>query len=386
MKTLFSLFAPAVALLVASSIANAQIRLTKVAEIPFTQQFRALRISGDYLYSTGNGFRVFDISNRTNPVNVATVAFPNGGKTVSVSGNYAYVIGSEGFFGGGALHIFDVSTPANPTEVGGVAGTEHYSVSVLGRYAFVDAGIYDISDPTNPVLLGQLPGVGPSPVSGGNFLSASGHFAYVAQNYGDLIGLIVFDIRDPTQPVRVGQASSGSFALEVAPNDHYAFIAAPTNCGFAAFDISNPTNPVPVNCLFSTSERVTISGNFAYLNYEIVDVSHPTNLTRVASMPAYDYCAAVTGNYAYVAEDLFLRVYRLDVAPPPLSITATRTNTLVLAWPAPTIAFAVQQTQDLNGSSWVMLTNTPSVVASKNQVLILTPVQNTFYRLAVSSQ
>lgn len=394
MKTLFSFFAAAAALFVASSTANAQITVTRVAQIPFSNHFSALRISGNYLYSTGNGFQVFDISNRTNPVNIATVALT--ARTVSVSGNYAYVI--EGYYNG-PLHIFDISTPAHPTEVGLVEPTGGFSfscVSVFGRYAFLDAAIYDISNPTNPVAVGQLPGVSPAFCCTGNFVSASGHYAYVAGQgtLGGLVGLIVFDITDPTQPVEVAQASSGDQnSLDVALSGQYAFIAAPTNCGFAAFNISSPTNPVLVNCLLSYGDaRVTISGNYAYLNYDIVDISNPTNLTRLA-VPTYNYndCIAVTGNYAYAAEHVypdntFLSVYRLDVPPPLLSITATGTNTLVLSWPAPTIAFALQQTQNLDGSNWVTLTNAPSVVASKNLVVIPTPVLNTFYRLAVSRQ
>lgn len=384
MRVLFSLFSVAAsALLVASSTANAQISLTKVAQIPTPAPFSAARISGNYLYSAGNGFQVFDISNRTNPVNIATVG--NGGQGLSISGNYAYVTP----YPYGPLLIYDISTPANPILVGGLNSSSS-CVSVFGRYAFVDAGIYDISNPTNPVPVGQLPGVGPNPFSTHNFVSASGNYAYVAQNSGELIGLIVFNITDPTQPVRVGQAASGQDALDVALSGHYAYIAAPTNCGFAAFDISNPTNPVPVNCLWSLLHSSVISGNYAYLDWNylrVVDISNPTNLTQAAVVnDCGPYCVAVTGNYVYASECSVLSVYRLDVPPPPLSIAASPTNTLVLTWPAPTIAFAVQQTHDLNGSSWVTLTNAPSVVASKNQVVIPTPGESTFYRLAVSSQ
>lgn len=369
----------------------APITPVKVAEMPFAslQQFNSLRLQGNYLYTTGLGFQIFDISNRTNPVNIATIGLSYGGGSLSVSGKYAYVLEGNSSYGG-ALHVFDVSTPAHPTQVTQFSGG--YCISVFGQYAFLDSTIYDISNPANPLELGQLPGVGPVDWTG-NFVSVAGNYAYVAQNG---TGLVVFDITDPSHAVQVGQASSGLYAWEVVLNGNYAYIAAATNCGLAAFNISNPTNPVALPCWIPGAQRVTVSGNFAFLDWAgltILDISNPTNMVVVADDESYGTYAlriAVTGNYAYVAGvaqgtgQPSLGVYRLDVPAPPLGISTTQTNSVVLTWPAPTIAFAVQQTHDLNSNNWVTLTNTPDLVASMNQIVLPAPPQNTFYRLTVS--
>ena len=326
-------------------------------------------------------------------MSIATVSLADGGKAVSVCGNYAYVIDLDGGPYRGSLRIFDITAPAKPTQVGQISGY-HSSISVCGSYAFLDASIYDISTPSNPVLLGQLPGVNANDWTG-NFVALSGHYAYVAQNW---VGLVVFDLTDPSKPVQVGQASSGLYAWEVAVNGDYAYIAAATNCGLGVFNISNPTNPVQVASLPPGSMHVTTSGNYAYAPYfffNALDISNPTNIAVTAELGGYVFRsdqAAVAGNYAYSADSSYstgqasLGVYRLDVPGPLLSVAPTPTNTLVLTWPAPTIAFEIQEIENLNGTTWATLTNTPTLVQLKNQVVISAPTQTKFFRLAVSSR
>jgi len=67
---------------------------------------------------------------------------------------------------------------------------------------------------------------------------------------------------------------------------------------------------------------------------------------------------------------------------PALRVVRTGTNTVLLAWPAPSTGFSLQQNPVANNSAtWAGVTNAPVVVGSENQVTISPPVGNRFYRL-----
>jgi hypothetical protein len=66
---------------------------------------------------------------------------------------------------------------------------------------------------------------------------------------------------------------------------------------------------------------------------------------------------------------------------PLLRVFLTPTNTVVVAWPAPSTGFSLQQNPDLNTTAWGSVTNPVSVVGSENQIIVAPPVGNRFYRL-----
>ena len=66
---------------------------------------------------------------------------------------------------------------------------------------------------------------------------------------------------------------------------------------------------------------------------------------------------------------------------PLLRVLRTSTNTVVVAWPAPSTGFSLQQNTNLNTTIWASVTNTVNMVGSENQVIVAPPVGNRFYRL-----
>jgi hypothetical protein len=66
---------------------------------------------------------------------------------------------------------------------------------------------------------------------------------------------------------------------------------------------------------------------------------------------------------------------------PRLSIFSTVTNTVVVAWPAPSTGFVLQQTPVLVGPTWQDVSIMPVVVGGQKQVIISPPVGNWFFRL-----
>jgi len=66
---------------------------------------------------------------------------------------------------------------------------------------------------------------------------------------------------------------------------------------------------------------------------------------------------------------------------PLLRVLLTSTNTVLVAWPAPSTGFSLQQNMNLNTTVWAGVTNTVNVVGSENQIIVAPPAGNRFYRL-----
>jgi len=59
---------------------------------------------------------------------------------------------------------------------------------------------------------------------------------------------------------------------------------------------------------------------------------------------------AVSGNHAYLASGI-LTIFYLGLPAPALNLGATSLN-LVASWPAPTLAYSLQQTTNLQAPAW----------------------------------
>jgi hypothetical protein len=66
---------------------------------------------------------------------------------------------------------------------------------------------------------------------------------------------------------------------------------------------------------------------------------------------------------------------------PVLHIFLTGTNTAVVAWPAPSTGYVLQQNTNLVSTAWLGVTNSVNVVGSENQVIISPPAGNRYFRL-----
>jgi len=66
---------------------------------------------------------------------------------------------------------------------------------------------------------------------------------------------------------------------------------------------------------------------------------------------------------------------------PLLTIQVLQTNAVVLAWPASSTNWTLQQTTDLVGGTWISLTNGVSSVSGQNQIILPAPSGSRFYRL-----
>lgn len=66
---------------------------------------------------------------------------------------------------------------------------------------------------------------------------------------------------------------------------------------------------------------------------------------------------------------------------PSLRASRTDANSVVIAWPAPSAGFSLQENTTFATNTWSTVTNPVVVVESENRVIISPPLGNKFYRL-----
>jgi hypothetical protein len=182
------------------------------------------------------GIDVIEISIPTVPLRVggyATAGSPSG---LTVSGLHVYITDYGNWdgvrFAGAGLEVIDISNPANPRHVGGYDTVgQATALAVSGDHAYVaeiglvdglhnGAGpslhVIDISEPANPRRVGGLA------TGYASSLAVSGHHAYLAKGYG---GVEVVDIQDPARPWRVS-GNSAFVARDIVVGQGKLFLAA----------------------------------------------------------------------------------------------------------------------------------------------------------------
>ena len=85
----------------------------------------------------------------------------------------------------------------------------------------------------------------------------------------------------------------------------------------------------------------------------------------------------------FLLEGGFLSATAGTVPPPPVTIriALTSSNTVLVAWPAPSTGLALRENPALGTAPWLDVTNVPVVVGNENQVIISPSNGSRFYRL-----
>ena len=290
---------------------------------------------------TGCEFRIYDISNPTNPV--ALGGYDTFGRAIKS----LYVVGKRTYVGttaaGGSCVDTDISgceffilDTSNPTSIQArsgvdIPGTTVNSVYVSGQYAYIghdavsgnDFRVIDISNPTSPVTVGGLD-IGFNV----NAVYVQGQYAYIA-NSNNAAGneFQVISVEQPSSPAVSGGVDIGTFAFGVYVSGRYAFVGNDsisgtcsgttlTGCEFRIYDISSGT-PVAVGGLDTTFgmgrfSPLFVSGKYAYIglltdsgsanDFRIIDISNPSVPTSVGGTNIGQTVVDifVAGKYAYL--------------------------------------------------------------------------------------
>jgi hypothetical protein len=294
----------------------------------------AVDVQGNYAYlAQGTQLRVVNL---TNLQTVSALSFRYPVRDVIVSGTHAYLVTNTY----GDLHVVDVADPATPAVVGkgevpGWSGGE--SVTVRGNYAYVLAedssdGLvtFDITSPITPTFVTQTVGIT------GRWLRPGADHLYVLR----YDRLTVFDVTSAANPQQVG-----TFDLTTASNlvvaEPYVYVTdyVMPSPGVIAVDVSTPSDPQEADSWTYTygngnTSGVAVSGNYAYVGYDdnggiysaifILNISDPTNLAYVGKYQPVGsfYNFLIDGNSLYVAGGPSGDLMSINIANPESPTTA----------------------------------------------------------------
>ncbi len=293
-------------------------------------------VKDNYAFTGSNGFRVFDVTDKSNPQQIAYVdIFAN---ALDISGNIlAYIPESMGT--GNRLSIMDISDPMNPYEMG------HYSNMQLTQEAIIHGNnvfianwwdgftILDISDPSNPAYVTKHFNWNSNAIPGEEWcyvsdLDVSGNYLYVIDykpfEDDDTKGLYIFDISDIENPVllkRYEQQSQKSWRIKVY--EGYVYLADEYG-GLEIINATNPTAPQTVAYLELMDVAYNLDFNLGYVyaacyilgGVQAINVSIPMNpVIEGYYYPTGVFALNVTsnGNDIYVADGISgFQIYNHD--------------------------------------------------------------------------
>jgi hypothetical protein len=209
-----------------------------------------------------------------------------GADAVEVSGQHAFV--TDFMLHG--LHIFDVSTPSTPFEVGAV---EVFTwpvwcpaIAIAGQYVYfswhawnTDSGsslgglkLIDVSDPSDPFEAGSLDF--PDEWVGG--VAVYRGYAYV----GARKGIRIIDVSTATAPAEIGFVEMPCrLPDEIAIDRGYAWIAC-SEGGLRVMDLSDPESPVEVGYYDPELMLTSVS----------VGTQHAVAANHVAGLLVFEKC------------------------------------------------------------------------------------------------
>ncbi len=268
----------------------------------FATYLRDIKVAGKYAYlgrgtSSGN-FKILDISNPKNPVEISSSTFGTSLRTLEIVGNYAYVGNNAS---SNNFRIIDISNPRSPINISTITigSTVINSIQIVGNYAYItniqganNFSVVDISDPYNPINI--------STITAGLYsiysVQVSGRYAYIGNGTGAADNFRIIDISDPYNPVVTSTLKVGSASItSIKISGRYAYIGSfATTDNFHIVDISNPSSPINIfsdSIAGSNVRAVNVSGRYAFVGtmtqtngtFNIIDISG----TEVSSLIAH---------------------------------------------------------------------------------------------------
>ena len=254
-------------------------RPTKVGQYDVNDHAISVQIVGDYAYvaALNDGLKILDISNPMLPSLVGQFIGWYSASDVNVVGDYAYICDVN-------FKIIDISDPTNPVEIANFEEQYVYpsELQIVGDYAYLATGanglvILDISNVSSPVRVGNCTDSLESPLGvltgEANGIHVVGDFAYVADGFD---GLEIFNISDPATPTEIGQFTKGGNIRGVYVVGNYAYIVDRGD-GLNIIDISEPTNPKEVKQFTDRGKAkdVYVVGEYAFVIKRGLEIIKP---------------------------------------------------------------------------------------------------------------
>jgi hypothetical protein len=278
---------------------------------PFPDIITDIQLVGNYVYATNRfgGFRIIDVSDLSNPVQVGYLPYP------SFQMNNLDVIGSRAYLAAGCsggMRVVDVADPFHPIDLGSyMTGDCTDDVVVKDGYAYVagqSSGLYilNVTDPANILEVSRFSAAWA--VYRLELLDAGANtYLYVAEGSY----LEVVNVTDPANPVGVYQ--TGIDASVIAINGSYAYVGGGYQTNI--LDISQPEAPSFVGTYEHGASSIFITPTAIYLagypgNMHIVDTSDPANLNFISSFGRilYNFSFLPIGDISYLMDGNILNI------------------------------------------------------------------------------
>ncbi|MBD3191095.1 MAG: hypothetical protein GF308_10645 [Candidatus Heimdallarchaeota archaeon] len=319
----------------------------------------------DFLYVANgeNGLDIYDISNRSSPIKIATnydCIFGSNEelRKIDFYNNYIYTLSKFG-----VLHRVNVSNPNNPQQdkwgLGGVGkGSPSGDLKIIngtlywGSYYGKDLSIYDLSysplfrergsytnqQYSNEITLlekiayigqtgGKLSIINVSNIDCPTLIKTyetvgnpyiydlliKNHLLFVV---GSLDGIDIFDITNPIAPVKVGNYSSGKRLLSISPlnEEQNIYFIGNDQGGVEIIDFSNPSVPIKIGEYQNVDgegqiESLLVSDNILYLAagrgglqiFDIQNYSHPMKITEFRNNEGVANKVVLSEDIAFIA-------------------------------------------------------------------------------------
>jgi hypothetical protein len=254
-------------------------------------------VSGDYIYTGSNGFRVIDVSDPTYPIQVGYSEIEGG--CVAAAGLYV-VYCPKSMGAPNPVNIMNVEDPTNPFREGFyTCPAMTYNLAMQESLAFVACWwdgmrIINFQEPSSPYQTGHVLGWFNGAIPGEEYcyvqaVDVQGNYAYII-DYGpfqdqDTFGLYIIDISNPVTPfVVIRYTDFISHGSDIDVEGDYVYIADSYG-GMEVINIANPNAPFTVDyCeLIDAAQGIHVSGDYAYVaNYiyggvQVFYIANPQN-------------------------------------------------------------------------------------------------------------
>jgi len=272
----------------------------------------------------GNDLYVVDTTNHITPTLTSSLSLGKGAERMDISGGYAFIASKED---GEELQVIDLGTMSQVGDYNKTGNADAKDVAVSGNTAFLvtknvggnpgyELYSLDISTPSNPTLIGGL-NIGKNT----NGITVSGNYAYIVTDE-DNAEFQIIDISSPSSPTLVSTLDlpDKSNGRSVFIEGTTAYVGQDNTKGgggeFFIIDIIDPAVPVVMNGNgFEVGEKVNgifVTGNQAFLatankndEFQVLNVttSSTPSLTGSLNLAGKATSVVVVDNTAFVTTE-----------------------------------------------------------------------------------
>jgi len=277
-----------------------------------------LSIEGNYAYVGGStqGLKIFDLTDKTKPIQVGVVDTPGVARKPAIKGNIAYLADTNG-----GLQIIDISDRTDPKLMSYLQMPEDaYYVDTWGEYAYVllsnrDILVVDITDPMSPSITTTIKTHSSVNIHGVDveFQISNGKLYYVY----NCTSLRAIDLTDPLTIIAEGQVVEdgacfykffvdGDYVYAIERNSSFSL----TQYNLNILDISNLGNFTHIGktSIFHTAYDIFVKDEKAYVisnrslqAYDLLDKSKPQIILSI-QLDSLPNSVFVENDLAYVVD------------------------------------------------------------------------------------